>query len=713
MELFADGILDPRAFDVKICQGTDNLDEILMSAIHTQSGRVESTHFLIALAKIPGGFTRGELSRMGLTASIWESGLSSSAIKNPGSPPPLDLARNNIHESALALLDTARVICEKNVVPRITEPILLYSALEHITDKAACTYEDANIDLKSWCQKLKEEYIEPPEVVVIDVFEEESHLFRLPSFLEKLDGFKKIWLQHSSNINPFALALLPVFVGIGLNIYKESPRRVILNSFSPGGKKVLRLMKSEAESLGYAKLDPRHLLLALLEYKGGATQQGIFRQGLLPKKVQEVVMLSLWNKAKKIRSEIPLDKDEKHMQPLLSYFLIKSGKLAGKDHVKKVTEAHILRSFLSEGSMAREILEDEGVSIKSLLKLAKEFEEEDEEEDEVLANSIDKVRQHMKEYLVGQDMVIERILPYIQRMRFGFTTPGRPVGVFLFCGQSGSGKTEMAKQLAHAVYGSEENLIFLEMGQFKKPESMNIFVGAPPGYVGYGEGKLTNGLRDKPQAVVLFDEVEKACGEVLDTLLRFLDEGMIDDPAGPVRDGTQCMVILSSNVGADKLSEIWEQVKDNPHWRIDVRKKLRKLFKEENFRVEFLNRVDELMLFRTLELKDYTEIARRMLKKDLERLKKERQVDVTLRDEVCKSIGLYCNELAEGARAVRRLTQRVVITPVIDFVIRNPCNPPVRLKVGVQHTAGDSGFGVKSGGAPDSRLEPVGAVEFA
>ncbi|MCD4786498.1 MAG: AAA family ATPase [Candidatus Eremiobacteraeota bacterium] len=671
MELFVDGILDPRAFDVKICQGTDNLDEILMSAIHTQSGKVESTHFLIALAKIPGGFTRGELSRMGLTVSIWESGLSSSAIKNPGSPPLLDLACGNFHKSALALLNTAKEIYEKKAIPRITEHILLYSALEHITDKTACICKDAHIDLENWRKKIKEEYIEPREVVVIEVFE------------------------------------------------KESPHRVILDSFSPGGKKVLRLMKSEAESLGYGKFDPRHLLLALLEYKGGATQQGIFRQGLLPKKVQEVVMLGLQNRAKRTRSEIPLDNDEKHMQPLLGYFLVKSGKLAGKDRVEKVTEAHILRSFLSEGSMAREILEDEGVNIESLLKLAKEFEEEDEEEDEVLANNIDKVRQHMKEYLVGQDMVIERILPYIQRMRFGFTTPGRPVGVFLFCGQSGSGKTEMAKQLAHAVYGSEENLIFLEMGQFKKPESMNIFVGAPPGYVGYGEGKLTNGLRDKPQAVVLFDEVEKACEQVLDTLLRFLDEGMIDDPAGPVRDGTQCIVILSSNVGADKLSEIWEQVKNNPHWRIDVRKKLRELFKKEKFRVEFLNRVDELMLFRTLEVKDYIEIAKRMLKKDLERLKKERQVDVILHDEVCESIGLYCNELAEGARAVRRLTQQVVITPVIDFVIRNPISPPLRLKVGVQHTAEDSGLspdsgsGMKSAGILDSRLEPVSVVEFA
>src|SRR5207248_9239326 len=121
-------------------------------------------------------------------------------------------------------------------------------------------------------------------------------------------------------------------------------------------------------------------------------------------------------------------------------------------------------------------------------------------------------------------------------------------------------KTELAKTLAHAVYGSPENLIFLEMGQFNAPESMNIFVGAPPAYVGYGEGKLTNGLRDKPRAVVLFDEVEKAHARVLDALLRFLDEGRIDDPAGPVRDGSQCLVILTSNVGAQQLSELGKQV---------------------------------------------------------------------------------------------------------------------------------------------------------
>ena len=230
---------------------------------------------------------------------------------------------------------------------------------------------------------------------------------------------------------------------------------------------------------------------------------------------------------------------------------------------------------------------------------------------------------------------------------------------------------------------------------------MNIFVGAPPGYVGYGEGKLTNGLRDKPRAVVLFDEVDKAHPRVLDALLRFLDEGKIDDPAGPIRDGTQCIVVLTSNVGSTELSNTWNEIKDNPNWRTAIREKLRDVFRQHNFRIEFLNRVDELVLFRTLEEKDYVEIASRLLQRDLERLHRERQIEVLLDPGVTGAIGAFCANIAEGAREAQRLIQTIVITPVIDFVVRNPCPLPVRVKV----------WAVRD--VDDPACEPTGVVRFA
>jgi ATP-dependent Clp protease ATP-binding subunit ClpC len=364
-------------------------------------------------------------------------------------------------------------------------------------------------------------------------------------------------------------------------------------------------------------------------------------------------------------------------------------------------EPHLLRGLLTVESQGRQLLSDEKANLLELRQTAERYGVPEEQEEETTIADISTVRDRLLRRLVGQEDAIKRILPYVQRMRFGFTTPGRPVGVFLFCGQSGSGKTEMAKELARAVYGSEENLVFLEMGQFNSRESMNIFVGAPPGYVGYGEGKLTNGLRDKPRSVVLFDEVEKAHTKVLDALLRFLDEGKIDDPAGPVRDGSQCIAILTSNVGANELSKLWDDVAASPDWRSIIRAKLRHAFEKQEFRPEFLNRVDEIILFRTLTKENYTEIARRLLERDLQRLRVEKGIDVTDTSGVAESIGAYCYSIGEGARAAQRLTQAVVITPIIQFVLEKACESPVRLKVKA----------VRLNEGPDS--EPAGVVAFA
>lgn len=645
MDLFVDGKLNTQAFDVDVRQGTHDLSGVLLATAQTQSGIIESTHFLIAVSKISGGVTQKDLARLGLTVAEWESGLSACAQRSPSDLPPAHIIKSCLHESAAATLDAAQSLCLRHNLLRIGEPVLLLSALRHVTPAVRQLCQNTEIDLENWCEEIE------------------------------------------SNFTP--VEPLPVFNENG---------ELITDSFSPVAKKMLGLMRSETESLGYHVADPRHLLLALLGVEGGVTQYGLYHQGLTPRRIHEAVTLSLRSKAKRTRSTIALKRDG--LQPILQHILSRSGELTGSGRSSKIGEPHLLRAFLLVESAARRILEVERVNVAGLCELAEGYNTNDEEDDDHSVADIQTVRERLRLRIVGQDGAIERILPYIQRMRFGFTTPGRPVGVFLFCGQSGSGKTEMAKELARAVYGSEENLIFLEMGQFNSPESMNIFVGAPPGYVGYGEGKLTNGLRDKPRAVVLFDEVEKAHTKVLDALLRFLDEGRIEDPAGPVRDGSECMVVLTSNVGADDLSLLWDRLEGARNWRAEIRKRLRDEFKKHNFRPEFLNRVDEIILFRTLTKADYSEIACRLLKRDLERLRKERQIDVTTHPGVCQEIGAYCAEVSEGARAAQRLTQSVVITPVIDFVLQNSCDPPVSLMVRAEFGTGD----------PD--CEPTGIVEF-
>jgi len=645
MQLFVNGQLNVQTFDQDIRAGTHDLGDILGAAARTQSVKVESTHFLIAISKTPGGVTQKHLGRMGLTLDQWESGLSECAARSAGLP-PTHLTETSLHATAKSMLETAQDYCDRFAISRISESVLLLSGLQAATPAVRELCTQADIDLEKWCQDIKS-LLEP--VVVVDLFTPDG----------ALDTGK----------------------------------------LSPSATKVMRLLRTEAESLGFDTADLRHLLLGLLESEGGATHYSLHNQSLTPRKLQETLVLGLRNRSKKTGPTLILDRA--HMQPLLQRVITVAGELAGRDHADRITEAHLLRAFLTIDSAARRILEDEKVNLVQLGDTAERFEggEEEDAESSAMAD-VNTVKERLLLRLVGQEDAVTHILPYIQRMRFGFTTPGRPVGVFLFCGQSGSGKTEMAKELARAVYGSEENLIFLEMGQFNSPESMNIFVGAPPGYVGYGEGKLTNGLRDKPRAVILFDEIEKAHAKVLDALLRFVDEGKIDDPAGPVRDGAECLVILTSNVGAHELSQLWREIANSPNRRTIIRKRLRQEFQKNKFRVEFLNRLDEVILFRTLEQEHYTEIARRFLARELERLHKERGISVEPDPGVAAAIGDYCGAIDEGARAVRRLMQSVVITPVIDFVVRTGCVPPVSLAVAaVRETE-------------DPECEPTGVVSL-
>ncbi len=633
MDIMFSGKLNLQAFEMDLRRGTHDLNDALAAAARTNSAAIESTHFLMALARIPGGMTQKSLTRLHLTVEQWESGLAGCAETLEGQQPPAHITAASLHASARNMLDAAKGYCAQYNLEHITEPVLLLSALMHATSAVSELCQDADINLEKWRAEIE------------------------------------------TSLKPFKALL--VFNDDGT---------VKTDSFSPGARKVLNLLRTETESLGYEIADPRHLLLALLAHEGGVAQYGLYQQGLSPRKLQEATMLNLRSKARRTRSIVPPER--KHFQLLLQNILERAAKLAGEDRVDRIDERHILRALLALESTASRILAGEKVNIATLDEIAENYDlSQDDKEEEVTIADLETIQRGLKEKIVGQDDAIERVLPYIQRMRFGFTTPGRPVGVFLFCGQSGSGKTEMAKALARAVYGSEDNLIFLEMGQFNTRESMNIFVGAPPGYIGYGEGKLTNGLRDRPRAVVLFDEVEKADSLVLDALLRFLDEGKIDDPAGPMRDGSQCLIILTSNISTDEISALWDKYADDPSaLAAAIRPILRKEFEKIKVRPEFLNRVDELILFRTLTRTHYIEIAKRLLARDLERLRQEYRIEVTPDPQLAAAIGVYCSTLNEGARAAQRLTQSLVITPIIDFVLRQGRKPPVRLRVKTERT---------------------------
>ncbi|MGD2086304.1 MAG: AAA family ATPase [Candidatus Aminicenantes bacterium] len=658
------GQLNLEIFDPHLLQQTKNLGEVLAAAANTQSASVESTHFLMALIRIPDGLTKEFFRQKGIASRDLEEGLAGCAARDSRGNSPRRLEPNVLHSSAKNLVAALDGYLETGKIQLIDEGHLLLRVIENLTtvveenlSYVQLKHSDLIVDLKKKLKQIGEYKIPVP-------------------FDNKI-------------INP--------------------------NAFTPGGQRVLELMKTEANSLGFSKMDPRHLLLALLEYEGGATQVALYQQDVLPKKVQERLMINLRGQARKKPSQLNLNRED--LSASVINILEQASRETQTDLSGQVAEVHIFRSFLQSDAFALQHLSDSGVDLRLAREAAPRFKPEDEPAppDAVGVKSLEQIKSHLEASLVGQQDVIDICLPIIRRMLFKFHQPGKPAGVLIFCGPSGVGKTEMAKAMARAVFGSEDSLIMLEMGQFQTKESMNIFIGAPPGYIGYGEGKLTNGLRDKPLSVVLFDEVEKAHPEVFDALLRFIDEGQVDDPAGPIRDGSNCIIVLTTNIRTDGLEKFIEEdgYKKNK-WEIrrklkeallnlPIESKSRSRSKDSfQFRSEFLNRVDDIVLFRALDENDLTEIARRHLLEYSTRLKDEKQINLVFSPKLeaaARLIGRFCSTLTEGARATLRVSHTAVLDPVIDFVYSQDCSFPVSLVI---HFPQD----------PEAVEEPHGIVSF-
>jgi len=265
---------------------------------------------------------------------------------------------------------------------------------------------------------------------------------------------------------------------------------------------------------------------------------------------------------------------------------------------------------------------------------------------------------HLDEVLhrrvVGQDEAVQAVADAVIRARSGIKDPRRPIGSFLFLGPTGVGKTELAKALAQALFDSEQNLIRIDMSEYQEKHTVSRLVGAPPGYVGYEEGgQLTEAVRRKPYSVILFDEVEKAHPDVFHVLLQMLDDGRLTDAQGRTVDFKNTVVILTSNIGSPLLLEgIDEQGEIRESVREAVLRELR-----AHFRPEFLNRLDDIVLFRPLSLAEIERIVD-LLTEDLRTRLRERGVSLEMTDAARTLIARQGFDPVYGARPLKRYLQR-------------------------------------------------------
>ncbi|SFA45767.1 ATP-dependent Clp protease ATP-binding subunit ClpB [Anoxybacillus pushchinoensis] len=271
----------------------------------------------------------------------------------------------------------------------------------------------------------------------------------------------------------------------------------------------------------------------------------------------------------------------------------------------------------------------------------------------------------LHERVIGQDEAVELVSDAVLRARAGMKDPNRPIGSFLFLGPTGVGKTELAKALAEALFDSEQQMIRIDMSEYMEKHAVSRLIGAPPGYVGYEEGgQLTEAVRRKPYSVILFDEVEKAHPEVFNILLQMLDDGRMTDSQGRTVDFKNTVVIMTSNIGSHALLEAVDAHGDvSEEAREQVLKQLRM-----HFRPEFLNRIDDIVLFKPLTIREVKGIVDKFMKQLEERLA-ERHIKVTLTDEAKTYIATHGFDAVYGARPLKRFIQKHIETKLAREMI--------------------------------------------
>ena len=270
----------------------------------------------------------------------------------------------------------------------------------------------------------------------------------------------------------------------------------------------------------------------------------------------------------------------------------------------------------------------------------------------------------LHERVIGQDEAVDAVSDAIMRARAGIKDPHRPIGSFLFLGPTGVGKTELAKTLAESLFDSENNVVRIDMSEYMEKHSVARLIGAPPGYVGYEEGgQLTEAVRRKPYSVILFDEVEKAHPDVFNVLLQLMDDGRLTDSQGRTVDFKNVVVILTSNVGSRYLQDNLSDNEISESVRESVMAELR-----DHFRPEFLNRIDDVVLFKPLSLEEITEIVDLLLAGLNKRLV-DRKVSVSFTPAAKKWIGEKGYDPTYGARPLKRFLQKQVETQLARALV--------------------------------------------
>ncbi|HNS08773.1 MAG TPA: AAA family ATPase [Candidatus Ozemobacteraceae bacterium] len=297
-----------------------------------------------------------------------------------------------------------------------------------------------------------------------------------------------------------------------------------------------------------------------------------------------------------------------------------------------------------------------------------------------------EIENHLRKRIIGQDEAVTAVAQAIRKARVGLKNPKRPVGSFIFVGQTGVGKTELAKALCEFMTGSENDLVRIDCSEFAMSHEYAKLIGAPPGYIGHNEGGyLTESVKNKPNGVVVFDEIEKAHEKVHNLLLQLLDEGILTDSKGETVSFRECVIILTTNVGVSDITteeskpgfrvdessaKATQKLDDLSH---DKKVKITRKSLEKKFPPEFLNRIDDVIVFRALDKNDNLEILKILLQEVSDRVS-GLNMRLTFTDELRTFLVDKGTDLKYGARPLRRTIQRYIENPLAEQILKGSFN---------------------------------------
>jgi ATP-dependent Clp protease ATP-binding subunit ClpB len=341
---------------------------------------------------------------------------------------------------------------------------------------------------------------------------------------------------------------------------------------------------------------------------------------------------------------------------------LKYGKLEAVQRERETQEAQLLeiqasgstllREQVTEADIAEIVAKWTGIPLNRLLESERQ--------------KLLQLESHLHHRVIGQEEALAAVAAAIRRARAGMKDLGRPIGSFLFMGPTGVGKTELARALAEFLFDTEDALIRLDMSEYMEKSSVLRLVGAPPGYVGYEEGgQLAEAVRRHPYSVILLDEVEKAHPDVFNILLQVLDDGRLTDSQGHLIDFRNTVIVMTSNIGSDYILEVSGDDTQYEEMRTRVMHALRK-----HFRPEFLNRIDDLILFHPLQKRELRQIVGLQIKR-LHRLLAEQKIVLDLADPVMDYIAEVGYDPVYGARPLKRAIQRELENPIATKILEN------------------------------------------